>query len=242
MAIGLCLSFCCLNLSAEDRDTTVVIPSTGHLAIKPSGNFTGPAGVIVSNFYGSGNETSPGLRFNNQELGEDVVIAHSANSNSGLVLTATPGTYTLTLTDREATKQFFSTSAYWAAEPGTVTQKDRRIYKFVNTDDRVGFERDEKYAADLYQSCDMGEGEHLYLPVSEKMMERLTATLETTVENLAFIPWSELWGCPSAPSTGINGRKASTEAENQPYDLTGRKVTAPQRGILINNGKKYIAK
>jgi hypothetical protein len=39
-------------MSAEDRDTTVVIPSTGHLAIKPSGNFTGPAGVIQT-----GNQT-----------------------------------------------------------------------------------------------------------------------------------------------------------------------------------------
>ena len=242
LTIGLCLSLCCLNLTAEGRDTTVVIPSTGHLAIKPSGNFTGPAGIIVSNFYGSGNDTSPGLRFNNQELGEGIVIAHSASSNSGLVLTASPGTYTLTLTDREATKQFFSTSAYWTAEPGTVTQKDRRLYKFVNTEGHVGFERDEKYAADRYQSCDMGEGDHLYLPVSEKMMERLSATLETTADNLQFIPWSQLWGCPSAPSTGFSSIKASVKADRQSYDLTGRKAAARQRGLLINNGKKYIVK
>lgn len=242
LTIGICLSLCCLNMSAEDRDTTVVIPSTGHLAIKPSGNFTGPAGVIVSNFYGSGNISSPGLRFNNQELGEEVVIAHSASSNSGLILTATPGSYTLTFTDREATKQFFSTSAYWAAESGTVTQKDRFVYKFVNTEGHVGFECDEKYASEQYQSCDLEEGEHLYLPVSEKMMERLTVTLETTADNLKFIPWSELWDCPSAAPTGINNIKANIQTGNQTYDLTGHKATANQRGLLINNGKKYIAK
>ena len=241
IGLGLCLSLCCLNMSAEDRDTTVVIPSTGHLAIKPSGNFTGPAGIIVSNFYGSGNDTSPGLRFNNQELGEGVIIASAANSNTGLILTATPGTYTLTLTDEAATKQFFSTSAYWVAEPGTTYQEGRRIYKFVNTEGHVGFERDETYAADLYQRCDMGDGEHLYMPVGEKMMERLTATLETTADDLKFIPWSELWGCPSVPTTGIETIKKEKMSQES-YDLTGRKATTSQRGLLINNGKKYIVK
>ena len=244
LGLGLCLSLCCLNLSAEDRDTTVVIPSTGHLAFKPSGNFTGPTGIIVSNFYGSGNDTSPGLRFNNQELGEGIIIAHSASSNSGLILTATPGTYTLTLTDEVVTKQFFSTSAYWATDPGTVYQKDRRLYKFVNTEEHIGFERDEKYATDLYQYCDMAEGEHLYLPVSEKMLGRLTATLATTADDLKFIPWSEeLWDCPAVPTTGIEAIiKEARDRRQETYDLSGHKVNANQRGLLIINGKKQIVK
>lgn len=229
----------------EDKDTTVVIPETGHLAIKPSRNFFGPAGIIISSFYGSGSATSPGLKFNNQELGEGIIIYSPGNSSSGYILTGTPGTYTLTLTDATATKQFYSTSASWAATPGKVYKKDSRIYKFINQPEKIGFERDEKYASDNYQYCDMGEGEHIYFPVTNKAMERITATMGTTADVLTFIPWSEeKWGCPTASTSGISEMLNDGQLANgQCYNLQGQRVNEPaQKGIYIKNGKKYIAK
>jgi hypothetical protein len=243
MMLALAASLLPTAAFCDDKDTTVVIPATGHLPFKPSRNFTGPAEVVVSNFYGSGNATSPGLRFNNQQLGEGIVIAHSANSNSALILTAQPGTYTLTLTDREVTKQFFSTSAYWQQEPGTVYREDAAVYKFINRTDRLGFERDEKYAAEGYHHCDMAEDDHLYMPVTAKSMERITATLETTAAALDFIPWSELWGCPEVETTAIStvlSDRAGMVNAPSCYNLHGQRISQPQRGISIVNGKKYV--
>lgn len=227
----------------EDKDTTVVIPETGHLAVKPSRNFSGPAGIIISSFYGSGNATSTGLKFNNQELGEGIIIYSPGNSSSGYILTGKPGTYTLTMTDKTATKQFFSTSASWAATPGQVTKKDCRIYKFVNQVGKIGFERDEKYASVDYLYCDMAEGDYIYFGISVKAMERITATMGTSAEALAFIPWdAEKWGCPMPSTSGISEMVNGQSVNGPSYNLKGQRVEQPQKGIYIKNGKKYIAK
>jgi hypothetical protein len=45
----------------------------------------------------------------------------------------------------------------------------------------------------------------------------------------------------SDSTTDINGLMISTQADSDEiYDLTGRKVTAPQKGIYIVNGKKVL--
>lgn len=243
MILALMATLPLASFAEDDKPVQITIPSTGHLAIKPERNFKGPAGVIVSNYTGSGNATSKGLVFNNQELGEGVVIAHAANSSSGLILTAQPGTYTITYTDDTATKQFFSTNVSWTDESVASTTKDEtRIYKFVNRDDKIGFERDETYASTLYKSCTMGEGEHVYFAIGKKPMERITATLNTTVEELAFIPWSEIWGCPMIDPAGITEVVNGKSDNSKLYDLQGREVTEPAKGLYIKNGKKYIAK
>ncbi len=226
-----------------DKDTTIVIPESGHLAIKTSRNFSGPAGIIVSNFYGSGNATSPGLKFTNYELGEGVVIPMSSNSSSGLILTAQPGTYTLTLTDQTATISIFSTSASWCASAGTVSKTNYRLYKFVSTTAKVGFQRDETYASENYQKCDMGPDDHIYVALGTKPLERITATMSTTVDALDFIPWSDLWGCPSVPTAISVIRTDAASAADRLYDLQGRPVSStPQKGLYIINGKKHIVK
>ena len=238
----------CASLSSQAQNTqdiTVTIPATGHLAFLPERNFTGPAGVVVSNYYGSGSATSPGFKFNNQELGAGVVIGHTAGSTTPVILTAQPGTYTLTFTDQEATKNFFSTSAYWTTETtATTTKAGTRIYKFVNEVGKVGFQRDEKYAATGYMSCDMGEGEHAYTMLTENPLKRIVATLETTIDALNFIPWSELWDCPMVETTGIS-QMANDKAPSAVapfYTLSGLRAIQPAKGLYIHNGKKYLAR
>ena len=234
----------------DDQTVTVTIPSSGHLAFKSDRNFTGPSAIIVSNFYGSANANSKGLVFNNQQLGEDVVLACYANSSSGLILTAQPGTYTLTLTDRTATKQFFSTGVSWVDEAGTVDESSRQraVYKFVNETGRVGFERDETYAGDNYYKCDMAEGEHVYFAIGDKNLERICDTMQTTAAELSFIPWSqELWGCPvidtsaDISTTEYLSRDTDLSSPDAHYrfDLQGRRAGS-EKGVYILNGKKYI--
>ena len=43
-------------------------------------------------------------------------------------------------------------------------------------------------------------------------------------------------------ATGIEGVKRSEDGNGEYYDLTGRKVSHPQKGIFIKNGKKVIVK
>ena len=190
----LCLSLIAGSLTSgfaqtATQDTTVVVPETGYLPIKPSRNFTGPGNVLVCSMFGS---NTSGLSFTKFRL-DTVVVASSTNSSSGLLLVARPGTYTLTLTDAEVTGKIFTTSVSWQAEPGQAYKKNRLLYKFVNKPGRVGFERDETYAADNYQYCDISEGEHVYLPLAEKNVDKIAELLETTTANLAFIPFEGPW-------------------------------------------------
>jgi len=225
----------------DDKATTVTIPATGHLAFLPERNFMGPAGMVVSNFYGSSNATSPGLRFNNQELGEGVVIGHTAGSTTPVILTAQPGTYTLTYTDQDATKSFFSTSAYWTEEStATTTKTGTCIYKFVNEVGHVGFLRDENYASTGYMSCGMGDGEHCYTQLTENPLKRIVATLETTIDELSFIPWSELWDCPMVETAGILTINQTPLTTDHYYTLSGLRVSQPTKGLYIVNGKKMV--
>ena len=194
--ITLPLIGCCLALPAEaaaqtvGQDTTVVVPQTGYLPVKPSRNFTtSQKGIIVCSLFGS---NQSGLSFNKFAL-DTVVVASSANSSSGLILMARPGTYTLTMTDSEATGKIFTTSMNWQQEAGTAYKKNRRLYKFVNETGRVGFQRDEKYADSSYDSCDLSEGEHVYLPLAEKNAGKVAELLETTLDALEFIPFQGPW-------------------------------------------------
>ncbi|MBR1839034.1 MAG: hypothetical protein IJ782_00350 [Prevotella sp.] len=197
-----CASFFCLNTTAQNEEELVVtVPASGHLAIHPSRNFTGPAGVTVTSFFGS---NSSGLSVKNIPLGEGVVVASAENSGSGLFLTAKPGTYTLTLTDAEvsADAKVNSTSVSWQQDAGTAYKKSRVLYKFVNTDSKVGFERDETYATDNYQSCTLAEGEHIFTPLAANNVAKIAELMETTAAELAFIPWSdELFGFPEKEVT-----------------------------------------
>ncbi|MBO7139575.1 MAG: dockerin type I repeat-containing protein [Prevotella sp.] len=186
---GMLLTSTLGNAQTANQDTTVVVPETGYLAIKPSRNFTGPKNVLVCSMFGS---NSSGLSFTKFRL-DTVVVASTTNSSSGLLLVAKPGTYTLTLTDDEVTGKIFSTSVSWQAEPGQAYKRGRILYKFVNKPGQVGFERDEKYVGDNYQYCDMAEGEHIYLPLAEKNVEKIAELLETTKAELAFIPIDGPW-------------------------------------------------
>lgn len=225
-----------------DQDTTVVVPETGLLPVKPSRNFTGPADVIVCSFFGS---KDSGLRFSKYEL-DTVIVGSSANSSSAVFLVAKPGTYTLTLTDREVTGRFNSTSISWQEEPGTAYKKNRRLYKFVNEPGHVGFERDEKYASDNYQYCDLAEGEHVYTPLADNNVEAVAKLLDTTAAEVKFIPWDGPWtNVPALDVTpaGIGNVSAvKSDSRGDVYSLQGIRTAKPRKGVNVVDGRKVIVR
>ena len=242
LAIMAILLFLPSVATAADQDTTVVVPETGYLAIKPSRNFTGPKGVIVCSLFGS---NSSGLSFTKYAL-DTVVVYSTVNSSSGLFLYAKPGTYTLTLTDAEVTGKINTTSVSWQEEAGKAYKKSRILYKFVNQPGKVGFERDEKYAADSYQYCDMAEGEHIYLPLAANNVNKAAELLETTAAELSFIPFNGPWNKVPTEADLVSGiaelKISSSPAASTVYNLNGQRLTTMQKGLNIVNGKKLIIK
>ena len=55
-------------------------------------------------------------------------------------------------------------------------------------------------------------------------------------------PWRGFKEIVALTSDGIEGVKLSEDGNSVYYDLTGRKVSHPQKGIYIKNGKKVIVK
>ena len=203
LAAGMLLASTGVMAQEADKDTTVVVPESGCLPIKPSRNFTGPREVVVCSLFGS---AQSGLSFTKYAL-DTVVVASATNSSSGLFLVAKPGTYKLTLTDREVTGKIYSTSVSWQYEAGQAYKKGRILYKFVNEAGNVGFQRDEKYASDSYQYCDLADGEHIYLPLAANNVAKAAELLETTADALAFIPWNGPW--KNVPTLEAAGEQAS---------------------------------
>ena len=237
------LGMATLCSAAEPQDTVVTVPETGYLAIKPSRNFTtSQPGVIVASLFGSKNS---GLSFTKYRL-DTVVVSSSTNSSSGLFLVAQPGTYTLTLTDAEVTGRINSTTVSWQQEPGQVYKKGRFLYKFVNEPGHIGFERDARYAADNYQYCDMAEGEHIYLPLAENNLKKAAELLETTVDQLDFIPFQGPWKNVPSPQEAAGIRDVSVGERpsftDRVYDLQGRPVHHPVKGLYVIGGKKSVVR
>ena len=70
-------------------------------------------------------------------------------------------------------------------------------------------------------------------------------TLEPTDDKtIAFTAMNRngvsVWGYQTAQATGIEGVTSEKMEDGQWYDLQGRRITTPQRGIYIRNGKKHI--
>lgn len=250
-ALALGLSFVMMPTIATaqtaDQDTTVVVPETGLLPIKPSRNFTGPADVVVCSLFGS---NSSGLSFTKYAL-DTVVVYSTTNSSSGLMLVARPGTYTLTLTDAEVTGKINSTSVSWQEDAGQAYKKNRKLYKLVNEKGRVGFQRDEKYAGDNYQYCDLADGEHIYLPLAEKNVEAIAKLLETTADKVDFIPFDGPWKNvpelvtepkqePDPVVDGISSPAVKTSARPTVYSVQGVRRQQTAKGLNIVNGKKVV--
>ena len=245
LALLLALLLAPAGMQAEegDQDTTVVVPDTGVLAVKPSRNFTTTSkDIIVCSFFDS---KSSGLYFTKYEL-DTVIVGSSANGNSGVFLVAKPGTYTLTLTDLEVTGKFNTTSVSWLNDPGTAYKKSRRLYKFVNEPGHVGFVRDEKYASDNYQYCDLAEGEHVYAPLAENNADAIAKLLGTTLADLQFIPWEGPWkNVPELDVTpaGINSASAvKPELQGAAYNLQGVRTTNTWKGVQVVDGRKVIVR
>ena len=223
------------------QDTVVVVPETGILPVKPSRNFTGPEDVIACSFFAS---NTSGLSFSQFRL-DTVIVASATKNSTGVFLIAKPGSYKLTFTDEESTAKINSTVISWQDTPGQAYKKSRRLYKFVNEAGHVGFVRDEKYASDSYQYCDLAEGENVFIPLAEKNVEAIADLLKTTPTALQFIPFEGPWkNVPTLDTepASVNMPAVEPEGQSAVYGLDGIRTAKPRKGINVVDGRKVIVR
>ncbi len=165
-------------------DTTIVIPATGFLPIKPSKPFFGPAALTIVNTNASSNAAITDLTYTVYKA--DTLMAMA----SSYILVGTPGTYTLKLSDANASISGSSNTGWTEESVYTETKAGRSVYKFIANDEKIGFQRDEDYAADSYKSCNFGEGEHLYITLTAKAIGYLETNLGMETGSLSFLQWN----------------------------------------------------
>ena len=72
-----------------------------------------------------------------------------------------------------------------------------------------------------------------------------TATIKATVAdgtNYTYATKTAQYTLTVTPATGINAVNSEEIKENNYYDLNGRRVSKPTKGVFIQNGKKIIVK
>ena len=218
----------------------VTIPESGFLAINVDKPFCGPKGMVLCYVNASNNAQTTDLRY--YEYPADSTLLMKGD----WIAIAQPGTYELQLSASQGVMKSRSSFQGWTDEAqkalaGSLAK--RRIYKFVNTPGKVGFQRDENYAGVKWNTCDFAEGEHLYITLTDAVGARIfQANGASSYDELSFIPWHGVTPA-DIPATGIQDfGAAKAPADGLFYDLQGRMVRSPKTGLYIRNGKKVIVK
>ena len=228
--------------ASAQTDTTVVIGETGYLPLKASKPFTGPANLLICTTNASNNAKTKDLTYYTYRADTCVAMA------TCYVLIGKPGTYTLTYQETATLRgssnlSWTDESIYTDTRFQTDSEKQRRVYKFINTKEKIGFQRDENYASENYKTCAFGEGEHLYISLPSNVADKVAINNgKTGRDDLDFIAWHGM--TPDDITTGLTPQTSNLKSQTSNlYDLQGRAVgTNLQKGVYISNGKKYIKK
>lgn len=107
-------------------------------------------------------------------------------------------------------------------------------FQFINEGGKVGFERN---------SDNMGE---YTLMSKDEVCLKVSSNTNHFMDHWTFSDgdtkkWIE-WAGPTYTDTGIHETVHDQSQDGNIYNLKGQRVEQPQKGIYINNGKKYIAK
>jgi len=138
-------------------EATITIPSTGYYAFKAEKPFYGDDDLIV--FWTNGSSKKDMLDITYQPWRADTCIAMATQH----IVMGKPGEHKIYYSDWKATRSGSSNGA-WPDENGQVSiNKKRTLYKFVNTDDYVGFEKVTENTTNKSMTVDAEEGYYITL-------------------------------------------------------------------------------
>ncbi len=215
-------------------DSTIVIPESGYLAIKPSKPFCGNNDVLFCYV----NATAKSTDFKYNEIPGDSLLLMAGD----WIAIGKPGSHDIKLSEAQACMRTRSTSQQWSEENHkelTGGQKTRSIYKFSNAVGKVGFQRVPQTSDGGYNVADFSDGDRLYVTLTPAIIENFKETFG--VADLDFIPWTG--STPESIETGIQTTAvAKSVRQHAIYNLNGQQLSTLQKGINIIDGKKVFVK
>ena len=220
-------------LRHHGTEYTVTIPSSGIGTFSADEAVTLPEGLeaFYCTNYAESNGTVMARAFNSTVIPEA----------TGVILRGTPGeTYTLTVTDEEAAP----VSADNLLKPVTVpTHVLPGISKLRTTDQGFLFDAYQNFMLKSGKFIAIAEADRdTKMPANKAYLSVFVGTYdpnesdpdEQPANNITIL-WDE--------TTGIdNSQFTSSQSSSDCYDLQGRPVKTPTKGIYIKNGKKVIVK
>jgi hypothetical protein len=141
-------------------------------------------------------------------------------ANTAVVLQGAAGDYEFKLTKetRTAVEAILTGTLY----KQTIDKVNGNYYVLANTEDGVGF----------YNAVN-GENTGQFINAANKAYLHITGTTQSKFYGFRF---------ENGETTGINGVKDQSSENYTIYDLQGRKVNSPTKGLYIINGKKVYIK
>jgi len=216
------------------------IPATGYGIVKADKSFCGPSNVIF--VYASLNQKNSDVVYN-RVIGNETLLDKSSETSRYIVV-GHPGTYKLTYSEAQAVKKVTSNGFSWCDDDSkelTGSQASRSIYKFVNTTEKVGFQR--VPAKDgKYNYAEFSGNDRLYMTLTEEMGKKFYEA--NGASSAADFDWIQWHGPTPGDVSGIETVQSSklTKADGTIYNLQGVRLNQLQKGLNIVNGKKVVMK
>ena len=219
-------------------DFAITIPESGYLAINVDQPFCGPRDMVLCYVNASNNASTTDLRY--QEFRGDSTLLLKGD----WIAVAKPGTYNLQLSSSQGVMKTRSSSQSWCADDTkSMSQTNRSYYKFQNVAGRVGFQRVPKTAQGYYNFVDCTDGNRLILTLSDAVGDKIAAANGATSHaDLDFIVWHGATPEQAAASVHSVTVKATDATDAALYDLQGRRVIKPTKGIYVKDRKIVILK
>lgn len=163
------------------------------------------------------------------------------NKNTALVLLAYDGTYDFVLSAGYY-EQINSNNLEGGVQAGVNagTSKDRWRFRFVNDATKTGFERN----SDENCTVILESKDEIYLVANSKETH-FAGNYDWETADRKWISWAgkkitDFDNHTTGITEMVDGQRSKVNEKT--FDLQGREVSEPAKGLYIRNGKKYIAK
>ena len=156
--------------------------------------------------------------------------------NSALVLKAAPGNHDFVLSSafyEQTISNGNTLNAGTQAGVNTGTAKNRACFRFISDATKPGFQRnsDENYTVTLEAK------DEIFLLVNTQATH-FWGNYEWETDAKDWITWNG----GQYSSAGINALHPSSSTQHEYFDLQGRRVIKPRKGIYVKDNKKVILK
>ena len=214
----------------------ITIPAEGLRGYHVPAGYVLPENMIAVK-VGAGYSTSKGATVSYNHFDGADEASYVLPKNAAVVLMAVPGSYKLVLSAALYDQGFSNGNAL---NPGTqaglntVTTKNRALFRFTGT----GFERNSQNNCEVT----LESKDEVYLMVSS-LDANFMGKYEFETPEKNWISWQGgHYGDFHDLSAVAAVRSESPVAQQGMFDLQGRRLTNPAKGVYIVNGKKYVNK